>query len=131
MSNDANDPGLNHGYAYFVEENAYKTHLLLHAGDTQEVFILFFLHCCCADSWMQKSTCSGHSAVNLANTKKSCGLAATGVGTIDCARHNMKLPTAIGDLQKGEKYVLYLLRLAEFLTCKIDILIWITCSSLP
>ena len=34
------------------------------------------------------------------------GLAATGVGTVDCARHNMKLPNAVGDLQKGEWCVL-------------------------
>ncbi|KAG1775057.1 hypothetical protein EV702DRAFT_1180492 [Suillus placidus] len=33
------------------------------------------------------------------------GLAATGLGTIDCTCHNMKLPTTVGDLQKGEKYV--------------------------
>lgn len=41
----------------------------------------------------------------MADTKKSRGLAATGVGTVDCARHNMKLRNAVGDLQKGEKYV--------------------------
>ncbi|KAG2151533.1 hypothetical protein DEU56DRAFT_869093 [Suillus clintonianus] len=52
-----------------------------------------------------KSTCSSHNAVNMADTKSNRGLAATGLGTIDCARHNMKLPTAVGDLQKGEKYI--------------------------
>ena len=41
----------------------------------------------------------------MADTKKSKGLAATGVGTVDCARHGMKLQNAVGDLQKGEKYV--------------------------
>ncbi|KAF6741966.1 hypothetical protein DFP72DRAFT_994725 [Ephemerocybe angulata] len=35
-----------------------------------------------------KSTCSRHDAVNLA----------------DCARHNMKRPSAVCDLQKGERY---------------------------
>ena len=39
----------------------------------------------------------------MADTKANQGLSATGVGTIDCARHNMKLPTGVGDLQKGEK----------------------------
>ncbi|KAG2124145.1 hypothetical protein BD769DRAFT_1669671 [Suillus cothurnatus] len=38
----------------------------------------------------------------MANTKKSRGLATTGVGTVDCARHNMKLHNAAGDLQKRE-----------------------------
>ncbi|KIK37228.1 hypothetical protein CY34DRAFT_67334, partial [Suillus luteus UH-Slu-Lm8-n1] len=33
------------------------------------------------------------------------GLAATGLGTVDCARHNMKCPNAVGDLQKGERYI--------------------------
>lgn len=42
----------------------------------------------------------------MADSKMSHGLAATGVGTIDCARHNMKLPNGVGDLQKGERYVL-------------------------
>jgi hypothetical protein len=40
----------------------------------------------------------------MAETRfKSQGLAATGVGTVDCARHNMKRPNGVGDLQKGEK----------------------------
>ncbi|KAG1796573.1 uncharacterized protein BJ212DRAFT_1592119 [Suillus subaureus] len=43
-----------------------------------------------------------HNAVNMANVKTSRGLAATGVGTVDCARHDMKLPNGVGDLQKGE-----------------------------
>ncbi|KAG2139185.1 uncharacterized protein EDB93DRAFT_1241990 [Suillus bovinus] len=43
--------------------------------------------------------------VNMADTKSNCGLAAMGLGAIDCARHNMKLLTAVRDLQKGEKYI--------------------------
>ncbi|KAF8873430.1 hypothetical protein BD779DRAFT_1613676 [Infundibulicybe gibba] len=49
-----------------------------------------------------KHTCSNHSAVNASRLAK--GLAATGVGTIDCARHDMKRPSSVGDLQEGEKY---------------------------
>ncbi|KAG0703197.1 hypothetical protein DFH29DRAFT_981987 [Suillus ampliporus] len=52
-----------------------------------------------------KSTCSSHNAVNLADMKASCGHVATGVGTIDCARHNFKRPNSFGDLQKGERYI--------------------------
>ncbi|KAG2090914.1 uncharacterized protein F5147DRAFT_748193 [Suillus discolor] len=87
VSKDSADPGLGNGWAYFVEETAYKRYLQSHNGTLQ-----------------QKSTCSSHNAVNMADTKVSQGLAATGVGTIDCARHNMKLPNSVGDLQKGEKY---------------------------
>jgi hypothetical protein len=39
----------------------------------------------------------------MADTKSNRGLAATGLGTVDCARHNMKRPNAVGDLQKGER----------------------------
>ncbi|KAG0698806.1 hypothetical protein DFH29DRAFT_983758 [Suillus ampliporus] len=87
VSKDSVDPGLSHGWAYFVQETAYKTFLQSHGGTLQ-----------------QKSTCSSHNAINMADVKISRGLAATGVGTIDCARHNMKLPNGVGDLQKGERY---------------------------
>jgi hypothetical protein len=46
-----------------------------------------------------------HHAIKDANTRRSDKLATTGIGTIDCIRHNMKLPCAVGDLQKGEKLV--------------------------
>ncbi|KAG1805841.1 uncharacterized protein BJ212DRAFT_1449520 [Suillus subaureus] len=62
VSSDAADPSLNAGWAYFVQEGAYKSYL--------------------AD-W----------------------LAATGVRTINCARHDTKLPNGVGDLQKGEWYI--------------------------
>ncbi|KIK34338.1 hypothetical protein CY34DRAFT_98209 [Suillus luteus UH-Slu-Lm8-n1] len=88
VSKDSVDPSLSNGWGYFVEESAYKAFL----NDKSDVS-------------QEKSTCSSHNAVNLADTKSNRGLAATGLGTIDCARHNMKLPTAVGDLQKGEKYI--------------------------
>ncbi|KAG2358779.1 hypothetical protein BDR07DRAFT_1452576 [Suillus spraguei] len=86
MSSDKTDPSLSQGWAYFIEEKSYKSYILDRIGDIQE-----------------KSTCSNHNAVNMAETKSSQGLAATGVGTVDCARHNIKRPNGVGDLQKGEK----------------------------
>ncbi|KAG1878448.1 hypothetical protein C8R48DRAFT_745161 [Suillus tomentosus] len=90
VSSDAVDPGLNRGYAFFVEETEYKDILASRnrVGNAQE-----------------KSTCSSHSAVNLADTRASRGLAATGAGTIDCAWHHFKCPCSVGDLQKGERYI--------------------------
>ncbi|KAG1766251.1 hypothetical protein EDD22DRAFT_978501 [Suillus occidentalis] len=88
ISKDGIDPGLSHGWAYFVKETAYKSHVQQYSGKPQE-----------------KSTCSSHNAVNMADMKASQGLAAMGVGTIDCARHNMKLPNGVGDLQKGKRYM--------------------------
>ncbi|KAG2125960.1 hypothetical protein DEU56DRAFT_872983 [Suillus clintonianus] len=75
VSSDAVDPGLNHGYTFFVEETGYKG---------------FLASCNRVGNAQEKSTCSSHSAVNLADTRASRGLAATGVGTVDCARHNFK-----------------------------------------
>ncbi|KAG2147802.1 uncharacterized protein EDB93DRAFT_1250523 [Suillus bovinus] len=79
VSSDKMNPGFNAGWAYFVEEKAYKAYL--------------------------SDTCVSHNAVNMADTKSSRGLAATGIGTVNCARHEFKLPNGVGDLQKGERYL--------------------------
>ncbi|OAX32391.1 hypothetical protein K503DRAFT_702091, partial [Rhizopogon vinicolor AM-OR11-026] len=86
-SEDA-DPSLSNGWAYFVEQSGFKKVLDEHAGLVQE-----------------KSSCASHNAVNLADSKTARGLAATGIGAVVCARHNFKRPSAVGDLQKGERYV--------------------------
>lgn len=87
VSTDASDPGLNRGYAYFVEESAYKMHLQIHGKEDQK----------------EKSSCHNHDAVKLANMRGGHGVAASGVGTVECARHDMKRPCSIGNLQKGER----------------------------
>ncbi|KAG1765896.1 hypothetical protein EDD22DRAFT_978598 [Suillus occidentalis] len=51
--------------------------------------------CSSADIIQEKSTCSSHNAVNMADMKINCRLAATGLGTINCTHHNMKCPNAI------------------------------------
>ncbi|KAG1798028.1 hypothetical protein EV424DRAFT_1475028 [Suillus variegatus] len=88
VSSDTADPSLNAGWVYFVQEHKYKSYIADRASEKQE-----------------RSTCVSHNAVNMADIKSSRGLAATGVGTIDCARHDMKLPNGVGDLQKGERYI--------------------------
>ncbi|KIM65456.1 hypothetical protein SCLCIDRAFT_112881, partial [Scleroderma citrinum Foug A] len=88
ISSEQVDPGLSKGWSYFVEETSYKTFIEENKYDTQEC-----------------STCSGHNAVNMANSKKSHGLAMTSVGAVVCACHKLKLPSGTGDLQKGERYV--------------------------
>ncbi|KIK75125.1 hypothetical protein PAXRUDRAFT_163495, partial [Paxillus rubicundulus Ve08.2h10] len=52
----------------------------------------------------RKELALSHNTMNMADTKSSKGLAATSIGTVDCARHNFKLPCSVGDLQKGERY---------------------------
>ncbi|KAG1875869.1 hypothetical protein C8R48DRAFT_745561 [Suillus tomentosus] len=88
VSNDIKDPGLSPGWGYFVEEGQYKTYLHDHADVRQE-----------------KSMCVSHNAINMANIKLSKGLAATSVGSVVCAQHNMRLASGVGDLQRGEKYM--------------------------
>ncbi|KAG6818339.1 hypothetical protein H0H92_002799, partial [Tricholoma furcatifolium] len=86
VSSDQVDPDLGQGFAYFVQEAPYKAHLERHKLEAEP-----------------KSNCSRHNAVNLANTKIDRGLAATGVATVECMRHDMKRPCSVGDLQVGER----------------------------
>ncbi|KAG1721224.1 hypothetical protein EDB19DRAFT_1835614 [Suillus lakei] len=87
VSNNIMDPSLSCSWTYFVEAG-YKEFLAEKIDIVQEKF-----------------TCSSHTAVNMADMKTNRGLAATGLGTIDCAHHNMKQPNAVRDLQKDEKYI--------------------------
>ncbi|KIK77166.1 hypothetical protein PAXRUDRAFT_393130 [Paxillus rubicundulus Ve08.2h10] len=87
-SKDSVDPSLSRGWSYFVEELSYKLYSSEHSNTRQE-----------------KSACSSHDAINGADTKNSVGLAATGTGSVCCARHETKLAGGVGDLQKGERYV--------------------------
>ncbi|KAF7967636.1 hypothetical protein HWV62_33617 [Athelia sp. TMB] len=87
VSSEAADPSLSEGWSYFCEMTKYRDHLAKY-GDQKEVH----------------STCVKHHAVNDANTSRFANLATSGIGTIDCARHMMKRPNSLGDLQKGEKY---------------------------
>lgn len=45
-----------------------------------------------------------HDAVDKPD-HEARGLAASGAGTIDCARHDLKRPNGVGDLQLGERLV--------------------------
>ncbi|KAJ7817081.1 hypothetical protein B0H13DRAFT_2242339 [Mycena leptocephala] len=79
VSSEASDPDLGNGLAFFGEVNSYMAHLEKHWDQPQP-----------------KSTCVAHDAR---------GDASSGIGTVDCARHNMKRPRGVGDLQLGERYL--------------------------
>ncbi|KDQ31598.1 hypothetical protein PLEOSDRAFT_1036768, partial [Pleurotus ostreatus PC15] len=87
-SNDIRDPGLNRGYAYFVDEKKYKAFLDASGNFPPE----------------EPSTCNNYDAVKLASVRGGKGMTASGVGTIECSRHDMKRPLSVGDLQLGERY---------------------------
>ena len=46
-------------------------------------------------------------AVDLANSKYSKGYKATGVGGVFCACHGLIRKNGLGNLQKGERYILF------------------------
>jgi hypothetical protein len=102
------DPGLGTGWAYFVEDQPYNKYLLKHTSqrDVSNLCMQWVvLH---SYPWLilQISSCTGFAALDHANTKKSDGLRVTGVGAVVCARHGLLRPNGIGDLQKGERFVL-------------------------
>lgn len=88
VSSQARDPGLNHGYAYVVDEEPFKLHLA--EFDTRIPDDV--------------STCNDHDAIKSASMQGGKGTAATGVGAVYCLRHDMTRPVSVGDLQKGERY---------------------------
>jgi hypothetical protein len=127
VSSDVVDPSLSEGWAYFVEERKYKAFLCQHLRDEQEVCDLLdpeFTH-----TVLQKSTCSSHNAINMADTKLSQGLAATGMGTVNCAHHNMKWPNGVGDLQKARSVLFFLCTysMSHLITHSADISTWTPC----
>ncbi|KAF7345208.1 CxC2 domain-containing protein [Mycena sanguinolenta] len=77
VSSEAKDPGLGNGWAFFCEVQAYMRHV--------------------EDNWDQKqerSHCIAHDAVDKPD-REARGTASSGIGAVDCARHNMKRPNAI------------------------------------
>ncbi|KAM6504124.1 hypothetical protein JOM56_001067 [Amanita muscaria] len=81
------DPGLNHGYAYIVDEDKFKDYLAKFDNQVQN----------------DVSRCNNHDAIKSASMRGGKGTAATGIGTVECIRHDMKRPVSLGDLQKGER----------------------------
>lgn len=105
VSSEEKDPGLGPGWAFFCEVKAYMDHVKQHWDQPQEVRdfgpaqVLMLLI-----SEIQRSTCVSHDAVDKPD-REARGTASSGIGAVDCARHDMKRPQAVGDLQLGERYV--------------------------
>lgn len=91
VSSEKKDPGLGTGLGFFVEDRAYRRYLLT-VTDQVEI-----------------SSCTGLAALDQANTKFSRGYATTGAGIGCCARHELIQRGGVGDLQRGERYVVLLL----------------------
>ena len=77
---------MNCGCAFVVEDKKYKSYLVTYDKKISE----------------EKSTCNNYDAIKLAAKKGRKVTAASGVVTAECACHDMKCPSGVGDLQKGE-----------------------------
>ncbi|KAJ7080573.1 hypothetical protein B0H15DRAFT_953443 [Mycena belliarum] len=87
VSSEEKDPGLSKGSAFFCDVEEYMTHVRANWHRKQE-----------------RSHCVAHDAVDKPD-REARGTASSGIGAVDCARHNMKRPNAVGDLQLGERYI--------------------------
>ncbi|KAJ6479858.1 hypothetical protein C8R45DRAFT_906215 [Mycena sanguinolenta] len=87
ISSEEKDPGLGNGWAFYCEVEKYMGHVKKHWNEKQE-----------------RSHCVAHDAVDKPD-REARGTASSGIGAVDCARHNMKRPKAVGDLQLGERYL--------------------------
>ncbi|KAJ7302085.1 hypothetical protein DFH08DRAFT_723524, partial [Mycena albidolilacea] len=91
VSSEKKDTGLGNGWAFFCEVKVYIAHVKKHWDFKQDICNF-------------PSHCVAHDAVDKPDHEAQ-GTASLGVGIIDCARHNMKRPRAVGDLQLGEQYI--------------------------
>ncbi|KAJ7016310.1 hypothetical protein C8F04DRAFT_1281905 [Mycena alexandri] len=87
VSSEENDPSLGDGWSFYGQIAPYYDYLAKNWKHKQE-----------------RSTCVAHDAVDKPD-RESRGTASSGIATVDCARHNMKRPNAVGDLQLGERYI--------------------------
>ncbi|KAF7295802.1 CxC2 domain-containing protein [Mycena chlorophos] len=87
VSSEKKDPGLADGLSFFCETDVYMTHVKKHWNDRQA-----------------RSRCVAHDAVDKPD-REARGTASSGIGAVDCARHNMKRPLSVGDTQLGERYI--------------------------
>ncbi|KAJ6530884.1 hypothetical protein DFH09DRAFT_1250330 [Mycena vulgaris] len=87
VSSEEKDPSLGDGWSFYGAIAPYYTYLAKNWGQKQE-----------------RSTCVAHDTVDKPD-RESRGTASSGIATVDCARHNMKRPNGVGDLQLGERYI--------------------------
>ncbi len=127
ISNDKRNAGLSMGWGYIVNNEPYKDHLVGYKNEVEPVHPVLSPSAW-SDHNIQKSNCSRHDAVNLSTSKPNRNHAATGIATVECARHNMKRPNAVADLQKGERSICLLSSPKPELICFPGTAIWTTFS---
>lgn len=101
ISSVEQDPIIDNGMAFFVEEREYKEQVKKYRNQ-KEVRRAYYYVVNSADR-VKISTCTGLSALDHADTKFSTGYDATGVGACTDARHEFMLANGVADLQVGER----------------------------
>jgi hypothetical protein len=101
VSSEERDPGLGNGWAFYCDVVNYMEHVKKHWDDKQEVRLPISSSPRLVTD-LQRSHCVAHDAVDKPDWEAR-GTASSGIGAVDCARHNMKRPSAVGDLQLGER----------------------------
>ena len=74
VSSDKRDPGLNHGFNYVVDNERFKNYLRIYDDMILD----------------EKSTCNNHDAIKSASMRGRKGTDTSGMGTVECSRHDMK-----------------------------------------
>ncbi|KIK60737.1 hypothetical protein GYMLUDRAFT_120723, partial [Collybiopsis luxurians FD-317 M1] len=90
VSSEERDPGLNKGQAYMVDNHILQQFIAIFQGQWPP----------------EKSDCSDHNAVKLANRRGDHNLATTGLALSSCARHDTIHAHSGVDLQLGKEYLL-------------------------
>ena len=86
VSKNTDDPGLNQGCAYFINDTSFRKYLQEYDDKIPN----------------DHSTCSNYDAIKLASMQGGNGTTSTRVDTVKCICHDMKRLASVGDLQKGE-----------------------------
>jgi hypothetical protein len=89
-----------------VENKAYLSYISQFA-DQDEVIAHCCLHKDHADNISKVLHCIGFAVLWNANHKKSKGLHMTSIGTVSCACHELFWLNGMGEVQKGEQYVIF------------------------
>lgn len=105
-STDKTDPSLTDGRAYVVSSGEFTAYcdLVDKNKDKEKVRDSWALVCQGLMSG-QPSDCSRFGAIEFANQRGGKYMRSTGVAGVFCARHDMMMPMAMGQLKVGERYV--------------------------
>ncbi|KIK62911.1 hypothetical protein GYMLUDRAFT_163319, partial [Collybiopsis luxurians FD-317 M1] len=87
VSSEERDPGLNKGRAYMVDDHVLQQFIATFQGHWPP----------------EKSDCSDHDAIKLANRRGDHNLATTGLALSSCARHDTIHAQSGVDLRLGEE----------------------------